>query len=319
MSHSFGDRVALDRVSFEVARGETFGLLGPNGAGKTTAFRILAGLLPRRPNRGQGHEKGEIRLAGVVQDPEDAGYRARLGVIFQSPSVDLKLSTRENLSLGAALFGLQRADARARIERALGLTGLSDRANEPMAKLSGGLRRRVEVARAFMHDPEVLLLDEPGQGIDPETLRRIWDEIGVLKAERGVCVVVTTHQPEEAERCDRIGILDAGRMIASGTPDELRARVAGDVLHVRGRDPAEIAATIRSGLGLPASVVDGLVVIETGNAASGTAAGHALVPRVAELFGPGRLASISVQRPTLADVFSKLTGHRLLGETVAAA
>jgi ABC-2 type transport system ATP-binding protein len=361
LGRRFGSRVALDGLSFEVGRGETFGLLGPNGAGKTTAFRLLAGLLPLHD--GKAGSDGTIRLADQVQDPRDRGYRARIGVVFQSPSIDLKLSARENLLLGAALYGLSRARARPRIAEALSLMSLADRADEPATALSGGMRRRLEIARVLLHDPEVLLLDEPGQGIDPATLRRIWDEIAALKADRGASVIVTTHQPEEAERCDRIGILDAGRLVATGTPDELRARVSGDVLHVRGRGPEEIANTLHARLGLPAKVIEDLVVVETGAtltaASSGTAAsadtaassasvltaassvssvssasavspssaatsatshrpvtGHEWVPRVAELFAPGRLESVAVRRPTLADVFVKLTGHGLERETV---
>jgi ABC-2 type transport system ATP-binding protein len=298
LRRSFGARAALDGVSFDVAPGEVFGLLGPNGAGKTTAFRVLAGLLPA--------DGGAIELDGVPADPARPATRARLGVVFQDPSLDLKLTGRENLRLGAALYGLPRARAAARIAQALDLMELGARADEAAATYSGGMRRRLEIARVLLHDPDVLLLDEPGRGVDPEALRRIWDQIGALVEERGLAVVVTTHQPEEAERCHRIGILDAGRWAALGTPDELRARVAGDLVRVRGDRPDEIAASVRARL--PAAsdvrVVDGEVVFET-------ARGADAVPRVAELFPPGRLTSLATTRPTLADVFAKLTGRGL--------
>jgi ABC-2 type transport system ATP-binding protein len=293
LARRFGDRAALAGVSFDVAPGEVFGLLGPNGAGKTTTFRLLAGLIPV--------DAGTVALDGRVTAPTDRAYRARLGVVFQEASLDLKLTGRENLRLGAALYGLPRAAAAARIEEALRLMELGARADEATSKYSGGMRRRIEIARVLLHDPDLLLLDEPGRGVDPEALRRIWDQLTELRARRGVSIVVTTHQPEEAERCDRIALLDEGRVAAMGTPDELRARVAGDVVRVRGDRPEELAATIRARLGLDGAVRDGAVVLEAPR-------GHEVVPRVAELFAPGRLASVATSRPTLADVFAKLTG-----------
>ncbi len=296
LTRRFGARVALEGLDFDVAPGEVFGLLGPNGAGKTTAFRLLSGLLPP--------DAGTIALDGRPTSPADRAYRARLGVVFQEPSLDLKLTGRENLRLGAALYGLPRAVAARRIDEALRVMDLGARADEATAKYSGGMRRRIEIARVLLHDPDLLLLDEPGRGVDPDALRRIWDELAARKASRGMSLVVTTHQPEEAERCDRIALLDGGRVTATGTPDELRARVAGDVVRVRGERPEELAETIRARLGLPSVVLDGDVVLEAPR-------GHELVPRVVELFAPGRLASVATSRPTLADVFAKLTGRGL--------
>jgi ABC-2 type transport system ATP-binding protein len=296
LTRRFGARVALDDLAFEVAPGEVFGLLGPNGAGKTTAFRLLSGVLPP--------DAGTIALDGRVLSPASPAYRARLGVVFQEPSLDLKLTGRENLRLGAALYGLPRAVASARIDEALRVMDLGARADEATAKYSGGMRRRIEIARVLLHDPDLLLLDEPGRGVDPEALRRIWDELSARKASRGTSLVVTTHQPEEAERCDRIALLDGGRVTATGTPDELRARVAGDVVRVRGDRPEELAETIRARLGLQGVVLDGDVVLEAPR-------GHEVVPRVVELFPAGRLASVATSRPTLADVFAKLTGRGL--------
>ena len=292
----YGTRTALDGVGFEVAPGELFGLLGPNGAGKTTAFRVLAGLL--RP------AAGTLALDGRVVDGADGGYRSHLGVVFQDPSLDLKLTGRENLRLGAALYGLPRSLANRRIEESLQLMALGDRADEAASGYSGGMRRRIEIARVLLHQPSLLLLDEPGRGVDPEALRRIWDEIVALAGTRGTSVIVTSHQPEEAERCARIAILDAGRLVAVGTPDELRSRVAGDIVRVRGDQPDEILATVTARLGFAGRVIEGDVVFETPR-------GHETVPRVAELFPAGRLASIATSRPTLADVFAKLTGKGL--------
>jgi ABC-2 type transport system ATP-binding protein len=296
LERRFGTRAALDGVSFDVAPGEVLGLLGPNGAGKTTAFRVLAGLLPPHG--------GTVELDGQPTPPTALRYRARLGVVFQEPSLDLKLTGRENLRLGAVLYGLPRATADARIDEALRLMDMGPRADEAAAAYSGGMRRRIEIARVLLHRPDLLLLDEPGRGVDPEALRRVWDEIAELAVARGVSVIVTTHQPEEAERCARIALLDAGRLAAVGTPGELRARVSGDVVRVRGEQPAEIAGAIAARLGIAGQILDGDVVLEVER-------GPEIVPRVAELFPPGRLESLATSRPTLADVFAKLTGRRL--------
>ena len=290
----FGTRVALDDLSFTVAPGEIFGLLGPNGAGKTTAFRLLSGLLPA--------DGGRLLVDGTPADPTAAVHRRRLGVVFQDPSLDLKLTGRENLALGAALFGLSRRQAGIAISEALELMQLGDRADEPASRYSGGMRRRLEIARVLLHDPDLLLLDEPGRGVDPEALRRIWDQLEMLRARRGLSVVVTTHQPVEAERCRRIAVLDGGRVVATGTPDELRALVSGDVVRVEADAPDEVAAVLTSRLGLAPRIVAGRVCVEAPR-------GHELIPRLVELFPAGRLRSLATARPTLADVFARVTGR----------
>jgi ABC-2 type transport system ATP-binding protein len=296
---AFRERVALDDVSFSVAPGEIFGLLGPNGAGKTTAFRLLSGLLPP--------DAGTFTFNGRPVQPVNPAYRRHLGVVFQDPSLDLKLTGRENLSLGAALFGLPHRHARSRIAEALELMNLGPRADEPVSRYSGGMRRRLEIARVLLHDPDLLLLDEPGRGVDPEALRRIWDQIETLRVRRGLSVIVTTHQPDEAERCQRIAVLNAGRTVATGSPDDLRARVSGDVVSIDADAPEEIASVIGSRLSLTPRIVDGRVCVESPR-------GHELVPRVVELFPPGRLRSVATARPTLADVFAQVTGRGLTDE-----
>lgn len=296
LTKAFGARRALDDVSFSIQPGEIFGLLGPNGAGKTTAFRLLSGLLP--PDR------GTFTLDGEPATAASAAYRVRLGVVFQEASLDLKLSGRENLALGAALYGLPRALAKQKIDEVLALMQLGPRADEPASKYSGGMRRRIEIARVLMHEPRLLLMDEPGRGVDPEALRRIWDQIEALVVRRNLSVILTTHQPEEAERCQRIAILDQGRVVASGTPDELRARVAGDVVRVEAPRPEEVAAQIQAQLSVSPRIVGGQVHVEGPR-------GHELVPRIVELFPAGRLQSVATSRPTLADVFAKLTGRGL--------
>jgi ABC-2 type transport system ATP-binding protein len=296
---AFRDRVALADVSFFVAPGEIFGLLGPNGAGKTTAFRLLSGLLPP--------DTGTFSFDGRPADPTRPGYRRRLGVVFQDPSLDLKLTGRENLALGAALFGLSHRRTATRISDALELMQLGPRADEPASRYSGGMRRRLEIARVLLPDPQLLLLDEPGRGVDPEALRRIWNQIETLCAQRGLAVIVTTHQPDEAERCRRIAVLDGGRIVATGTPDELRARVSGDVVRVEADAPEEIAKVIAARLPVAPRIIGGSVYVEAPR-------GHELVPRVVELFAPGRLRSVATARPTLADVFAQITGRGLADE-----
>ncbi len=181
---------------------------------------------------------------------------------------------------------------------------LGDRADEAAAKYSGGMRRRIEIARVLLHEPSLLLLDEPGRGVDPEALRRIWDQLAALVATRGLSVIVTTHQPEEAERCHRIAILDGGKLTALGTPDELRARVAGDVIRVRGERPEELRDTIAARLDLAGRVLDGDVVIEAPRGPRWSRASPSCSRRVG-------CASVATSRPTLADVFAKLTGRGL--------
>lgn len=299
LRRSYGDRVALDGLSFSVGRGEIFGLLGPNGAGKTTTFHILAGLL--------APEAGRILLSGRETGPQDPAYRARLGVVFQHPSLDLKLTARENLQLGAGLYALPRRVARERIEELLQLVDLRDRADELVEHYSGGMRRRLELARVLLHEPQILVLDEPSRGLDQPSLRRFWEQILELRARRGLTVLLTTHQPEEAEYCDRLGVLDGGRLVACDTPAALRKRVGNEMILVEGERPEELAEVIaeRFDLRAPAvQIVDGRVVVETPRA-------HELVPRLVEAFPSGRLRSVSLRAPTLADVFVRLTGHGL--------
>jgi len=299
LGFAYRDRTALENVSFDVRPGEIFGFLGPNGAGKSTLFALLAGLLPPRT--------GEILLDGERLAHRSAALRARMGVVFQEPSLDAKLSCLENLLLGAALFRVPRREAEVRAAALLAAAGLADRAREPAGKLSGGLRRRLELARALVHSPEVLLLDEPTTGLDASSFRRTWDEIGRLRSEEGLTVVLTTHRPEEAELCDRLAVLSHGRIVAEETPESLRSRVAGDVVLVEAEGPGELSAEIADRFGLPARALSGSVAITRER-------GHELVPRLVEAFPPGRFRSVSVRRPTLADAFLQLTGEALLEE-----
>jgi ABC-2 type transport system ATP-binding protein len=296
---AYGAREALRGVTFDVARGEIFGLLGPNGGGKTTLFRILATLLPP--------SGGRALVFGRDAAREPAAVRERIGVVFQSPSLDGKLTVIENLRYQGLLYGLSGRALAARVAESLERGGLADRARERAERLSGGLRRRVEIAKGLLHRPDLLVLDEPSVGLDPGARRDLWREIGALRADRGITVLLTTHLLDEAERCDRLAILDRGALVALGTPDALRETIGGDVVTVRGRDPARLRDAVCARFGVEATLLDGAVRVETPRGAAWTA-------ELAEAF-PGDIESVTVSRPTLEDVFVHRTGHRFWGET----
>ena len=229
LGHDYGSRRALDGVTFSVASGQIFGLLGPNGGGKTTLFRILSTLMA--PTDGSARVLG---LDTVKQSPE---VRRKIGVVFQSPSLDGKLTASENLKHQGHLYGLVGAELEERRVKMLRRVGVEDRRNERVDRLSGGLRRRVELAKGMLHQPEVLLLDEPSTGLDPGARRDLWLYLKEIREQDGVTSLVTTHLMEEAERCDRVAILDHGKLVALGTPDELRAEIGGDVVTLGTADP----------------------------------------------------------------------------------
>jgi ABC-2 type transport system ATP-binding protein len=296
LAFRYGECEVLRRVSFEVAAGEIVGLLGPNGAGKSTLFSILTGLL--RPS------SGAMFLDGAEVPPGARALRARLGVVFQTPSLDAKLSALENLILGGLLFGLGRREARDRARELLAAAGLADRAGERAGTLSGGMQRRLELARALVHRPAILLLDEPTSGLDAAAFRQTWQAVHALRDREGLTVLLTTHRPDEAEACDRLAVLAHGRVVATGTPEALRARVPGDVVTVEADDPVALAREIRDRLGLEARPGPHGVQVERER-------GHELVPRLVEAFPAGRFRAVSLRRPTLADAFLALTGEAL--------
>ena len=298
LSHRYGDRVALDGVSFGVARGDILGLLGPNGGGKTTAFRILSTAM--QPTGGHaaifGHDV--VREASAV--------RRQIGVVFQSPSLDAQLTVAENLRHQGHLYGLHGRALARRIDDVLARVGLADRARDLVKTLSGGLRRRVEVAKSLLHQPALLLLDEPSTGLDPGARRELWRELKELQARDGVTALVTTHLMEEAERCDRVAILHQGRLVALGTPQQLTSAIGGDVITIATPQPDALCAQMRERFGGAPAVVDGAVRIER-------AQGHAFVPQLVETF-PGQIAAVTVGKPTLEDVFVHHTGHHFEAE-----
>lgn len=294
LSHSYGNRQALNDVAFDVAAGEIFGLLGPNGGGKTTLFRILATLLPV--------QNGHVHLLGLDVSREAAPVRRAIGVTFQSPSLDRKLTVRENLAFQGNLYGLSGARLRTRIDTLLVRLGLSDRAGDRVESLSGGLARRVEIAKGLLHDPQVLLLDEPSTGLDPGARLDLWQYLHRLREEGGVTVLVTTHLMDEADRCDRLGILDSGRLVALGPPAELRGSIGGDCLTIQSPSPEELARRIAEKFQLQPQIVGPQIHVDVDR-------GHEFIGRLVEAFGP-EISSISLGKPTLEDVFVQRTGHR---------
>ena len=229
---------ALDDVSLTVRRGEIFGILGPNGSGKTTLFRILSTLL-----RPQGGYK-TLRLLGhdVFVQPNDV--RGQMGVVFQSPSLDVKLTARENLTHQGRLYGLDRGSLDTRIGELLAYFGLTDRAGDLVETFSGGMRRRVELAKALLHEPKLLLLDEPATGLDPGARLDLWKQLHQLRDQRGQTIALTTHLMEEAEKCDRLAIMAKGKIVAVDTPAALKARIGGDVITLSLRDAQEDAEAL---------------------------------------------------------------------------
>jgi len=292
LTHRYGDRAALSAVSFEVKAGEIFGLLGPNGGGKSSLFRILSTMMA--PSEGHA----EIAGHDVARDP--ASVRRTVGVVFQTQSLDKALTVEENLRAQGHLHGLSGTLLRERMGNAMQRLGLIDRRKDLVETLSGGLRRRVEIAKALLHKPRVLLMDEASTGLDPAARRELSQHIEDLRAHEGVTILLTTHILAEADRCDRLVLLHEGKIVAQGTPRELRARIGGDVVVLESGDAAGLAAGIRQRFGVTATARDGRVVVEIAN-------GHRFIAEVVEAF-PGAVDSVGLHKPSLEDVFVRETG-----------
>ena len=295
LTHRYGDRDALRGLSFSVPAGEIFGLLGPNGGGKTTLFRIVSTLM--RPTSGQVLVFGD----DVARRPDLV--RRRLGVVFQSPALDVRLTVEENLTHQGHLYGLRGRPLAARLAGALERVGLGARARDLVGTLSGGLQRRTELAKALLHQPELLVLDEPTTGLDPGARRDVWRHLAALRERDGTTIVLTTHLMDEAARCDRVGIIHEGRLVAIGAPHALTAALGSDVITIATGDPAGLAARIGQRFGVRADVIDEDVRIERDRA-------HEFVPELVEAF-PGEIEAVTFGKPTLEDVFMHHTGRRL--------
>ncbi len=291
LTKSFNGFKALDSVSFEVGEGEIFGLLGPNGAGKTTAIKILVTLL--RPS------SGNVKVAGYDVVREADKVRRKIGVVFQEPTLDLELTAKENLDFHGRLYGMSREERRKRIAEVLELTGIKERADTLVKNFSGGMQRRLEIARGVLHEPEILFLDEPTLGLDVQTRRKIWDYIENLK-KKGVTVVLTTHYIEEAEKlCDRVAIIDLGKIIALDTPERLKSYV-GQLLTI------EVEGSISACSISNAKIRDSVIEMSVEN-------GEEAIPEVVrKLQSEGiKIKSVSLRKPTLEDVFVSLTGRKI--------
>lgn len=302
LNHAYGDRQVLRGISFEIKAGQMLGFLGPNGAGKTTTFHLLTGLLPI--------QRGSVSLDGHVINPMNPQARERLGVVFQTPSLDNKLSAGENLSLAAGLFRVPGHIARERAERLLKLMELGERAKDKVQTFSGGMKRRLEIARALIHEPEFLVLDEPTTGLDEAAYQKTWQRLLELRRGKNMTMLLTTHRADEAEHCDELVILDQGRIIAQGTPDALRQKVSGDALVLELNNTADLDAIVgklHALFNLDAKSVNGRIHVMMDR-------GHEMIPRLVEQFPQHTFRSINIHRPTLGDVFMRLTGKTLTQE-----
>lgn len=295
-------RRALNDVSFSVAEGELFGLLGPNGGGKSTLFRILATSFP--PTSGSAAILGR----DLIADP--ASVRPFLGVVFQYPSLDNKLTVLENLIHGGRLYGLSGPSLTSRIDEMLGHYRLIPRASELCGTLSGGLRRRVELAKSLLHKPKVILLDEPSTGLDPAARQDLWTHLLLLKA-AGSTILTTTHLMDEGDRCDRVAILDQGKIVAIGTPAALKAEIGGDVITIETDDASGLRDEITKRFGVTPQAYGSQLRLER-------ASGHAFIPQLVEAF-PGRLRTVSLSRPSLEDAFLHHAGRRFADSHTEAA
>jgi ABC-2 type transport system ATP-binding protein len=289
---SFGEIEAVRGVSFEVATGEVFGFLGPNGAGKTTTINMLCTLA--RPTA------GSARVAGhdVVRERDDV--RRHIGLVFQDPTLDGYLTAEQNLRLHAELYGVDAALVPDRMRQVLEMVGLWERREATVMTFSGGMRRRLEIARGFLHSPRVLFLDEPTIGLDPQTRSSIWSYIAQLQEREEITIFMTTHYMDEAEFCDRIAIMDQGEIVALDTPEALKAQVGADRVRIQTEDDDAAIAVLAERFGLEATMSEGAVTFFVPS-------GEEFVPRLFAELGIA-IGSVSVSRPTLDDVFMSHTG-----------
>lgn len=294
----FGSLTAVDGISLEVEEGTIFGFLGPNGAGKTTTINVLCTLL--NPTSGRAF------IDGHDCTKESAEVRKSIGLVFQDTTLDKDLTAYENLLFHAYLYGVKKSEIRKRVDEALRFVDLFGRRDDLVKKFSGGMKRRLEVARGLIHRPRVLFLDEPTLGLDPQSRQNLWEFITQMPRRHGVTVFMTTHYMEEAEVCDRIAIIDNGRIIAEGSPEEMKKTVGGDVIYLKTTDNEASREMLKSQLALDASIKDGELYITTEK-------GDACIPELIRALAD-KVISVRLQRPTLNDVFLRLTGKAIREE-----
>ena len=295
LSKKFKSLTAVDDISFSVNEGEVFGFLGPNGAGKTTTINILCTLL--------SPTSGAAAIAGhdCVGEPEPV--RSAIGLIFQDTTLDSGLTAYENLKFHAYLYNLDRKLTEKRIDEMLGVVELTARKNDLIKNFSGGMKRRLEIARGLLHYPRVLFLDEPTLGLDPQTRNTIWEFINTLRQREKITVFMTTHYMEEAENCGRIAIIDHGKIIAEGTPAKLKEMVRGDIVRVSTDDDRKAIAEIKDLFDIAAREENGGLFLETER-------GEEFIPKLIHSLTM-KTRSVSLEKPTLNDVFLKLTGRTI--------
>jgi ABC-2 type transport system ATP-binding protein len=292
----YGEIEAVRGIDFRVERGETFGFLGPNGAGKSTTINILCTLT--RPTG------GSARVAGHDVRTERDAVRRSIGLVFQDPTLDVDLTAEQNLRFHGELYGVPKAVLSRRIDDLLELVGLGERRKSVVETFSGGMKRRLEIARGLLHSPRVLFLDEPTIGLDPQSRASVWEYVRALKEREDITVFLTTHYMDEAENCDRIAIMNAGRIVAQDTPDALKAAVGKDRVQITTADDEAAIATLRSAFGIEAGMHSGEVTFAVPD-------GERFVPRLFAELGVA-IRSVSVSSPSLDDVFLSHTGSTIV-------
>ncbi len=298
LSRRFKSLTAVNNISFSVNEGEVFGFLGPNGAGKTTTINILCTLLTP--------SSGTAEIAGFDCAQNSDAVRTTIGLIFQDTTLDAGLTAYENLKFHAYLYNLDRRLTEKRIDEMLSVVELQARKHDLIKNFSGGMKRRLEIARGLLHYPRVLFLDEPTLGLDPQTRNTIWEFINTLRKKEGITVFMTTHYMEEAENCDRIAIMDHGRIIAEGTPARLKGTVHGDIIHLVTADNRLAREEIQKVFNIAAHEENGGLSLEVER-------GDELIPRLIHGL-PVKTISVSLKKPTLNDVFLRLTGRTIRDE-----
>jgi ABC-2 type transport system ATP-binding protein len=292
LTKRYGELEAVRGIDFEVARGETFGFLGPNGAGKTTTIKILCTLA--------NATSGTARVAGHDAATERDSVRRNIGLVFQDTTLDTYLTAAQNLRFHAELYGVPKAAVQPRMRQVMDMVGLWDRKDSLVSTYSGGMQRRLEIARGLLHAPHVLFLDEPTVGLDPQTRSSIWAYINDLKRREDITIFLTTHYMDEAENCDRIAIIDHGQIVAIDTPEALKASVGEDRVQIHTADDSAAIAALADTFGIEAAMREGAVTFSV-------ASGEQFVPRLFAAFSVP-IRSVSVSRPSLDDVFMSYTG-----------
>jgi ABC-2 type transport system ATP-binding protein len=305
LSRSFGAIEAVKGIDFEVGRGETFGFLGPNGAGKSTTIKMLCTLLKPSGGRAFVNDYDIVREAAAV--------RQSIGIVFQDPTLDEYLSAEQNLLYHCMIYHTPRSGREARIREVLQLVGLDDRRKDQVKTFSGGMKRRLEVARGLLHEPQTLFLDEPTVGLDPQTRRSVWEHVLRLRETTGLTIFMTTHYMDEAEYCDRIGIIDHGRIVALDTPAALKRGVGQDVVRISVSDTERAREEAARWLERPVHSEDGVVQVEGEN---GQSLAAALIRHLT--LADVEVRDVTVKAPSLDDVFVRLTGRAIREETAGA-